>query len=266
MGLHDSSDSVSSRTTRTIARLPIASELQSSTGADGSIWHLLRDASLSAPSPEDYASRGRRDKAFEQLLPAAKPKHSPGIMLDREPLEHTSSSLSFAGNIALNYEQFAKEAAVLARQLKEGQDIQPGDRVALLLSNGATYAISLYAVASVGAIAVNLNHRLAAEELKKQLLDTNVSAIVTDDIFEKKLGDAIAGLSRPLSIFLSPMLTVNSTQGSSLQGAQRLTFWLAIQTMTQNSSPCILLKNLLQLAQLAVTIILSRIWHREISS
>ena len=222
MGLHGSSDSVSSRTTRSVARLPVASELQSSTGADGSIWHLLRDASLSAPSPEDNASRGRRDKAFEQLLPALKPKHSPGTMLDREPLEHTSSSPSFAENVSLNYEQFAKEAAVLAQQLKEGQDVQPGDRVALLLSNGATYAISLYAVASVGAIAVNLNHRLTAEELKKQLLDTKVSAIVTDDIFEKKLGVAIAGVSGTMSIFLSPMLSVNSTQGSSLQGAQRL--------------------------------------------
>jgi acyl transferase domain-containing protein/acyl-CoA synthetase (AMP-forming)/AMP-acid ligase II/acyl carrier protein len=248
MVLHDDPDSVSSRTSQaqSVARFPLPSGQQSSIAVDGSIWHLLRETAVSAPSLEDHASRGGCDRAFEQLLPAAKSIDNPGIAFDGDPMEHTTVSLSSTTeSIALNFEQFAKEAASLACQFKKDKNIQPGDRVALLLSNGATYAISLYAVASIGAIAVNLNSRLTAEEIETQLSDTKVSAIVTDDIFESKLGVPMATLTCPVSIFLSPLFTVKSIpvprystslgKDSSLQGAQRLKFHILARNIDEDA-------------------------------
>ena len=166
---------------------------------------------MSAPSLQDRASRGGRDRAFEQLLPAAKSINNPEIAVGGEHVEHTTVSLSSTTeSIALNFEQFAKEAASLACQFKKDKNIQPGDRVVLLLSNGATYAISLYAVASIGAIAVNLSTRLTAEEIESQLSGTKVSAIVTGDILESKLRVPMASFTCPVSIFLSPLFTVKS--------------------------------------------------------
>ncbi len=61
--------------------------------------------------------------------------------------------------------------------------IHPGDRVALLLANGAEFVESFYGVAKTGAIVVLLNWRLVADELEYLLNDSGATLLVFGDDF-----------------------------------------------------------------------------------
>jgi O-succinylbenzoate-CoA ligase len=56
--------------------------------------------------------------------------------------------------------------------------VRPGDRVALLLMNGAEFIESFFAVAKIGAIVVPLNWRLVADELAFILKDSGATVLV----------------------------------------------------------------------------------------
>lgn len=54
---------------------------------------------------------------------------------------------------------------------------EPGDRVGLLLHNSVEYCIAYFAAVRIGCVAVRLNFRLAAEELRFALTDSGVSIL-----------------------------------------------------------------------------------------
>ena len=57
-------------------------------------------------------------------------------------------------------------------------DLQPGDRVALMLPNILQYPIALFGVLQAGMVAVNVNPLYTARELQHQLQDSGATAIV----------------------------------------------------------------------------------------
>lgn len=61
--------------------------------------------------------------------------------------------------------------------------VKPGDRVALLMMNGAEFVETFYAAAKVGAANVPLNWRLVADELEFILKDSGTTVLVFDDSF-----------------------------------------------------------------------------------
>jgi acyl-CoA synthetase (AMP-forming)/AMP-acid ligase II len=67
--------------------------------------------------------------------------------------------------------------------------VRKGDRVALLLMNGAEYMESFFAVAKLGAINVPLNWRLVPEELAFILKDSGASVLIYGGEFQKQVVD-----------------------------------------------------------------------------
>ena len=61
--------------------------------------------------------------------------------------------------------------------------VKPGDRVALLMMNGAEFIESFFAVAKIGAVNVPLNWRLVADELEFILKDAGATVMLYDEGF-----------------------------------------------------------------------------------
>src|SRR5262249_17280131 len=66
-----------------------------------------------------------------------------------------------------------------AKAIAAGLDVEPGDRVAILLPNGWHYAVSYFGVQLAGAVAVLVNTRLAAPEIEYVLRDSGARLVIT---------------------------------------------------------------------------------------
>ena len=89
-----------------------------------------------------------------------------------------------AGGRRLSYRQLNERANQVAHALiKDG--VKPGDRVALLLMNGAEFIETFYAAGKIGAVNVPLNWRLVADELEFILKDSGATVLIFDESFAK---------------------------------------------------------------------------------
>ena len=74
-----------------------------------------------------------------------------------------------SGQKSLTFEAVHRKAQTIGKGIKAYANIQPGDRIALLMPTGLPYALTLLALMRAGALAVPLNVRLAPPELQWQL-------------------------------------------------------------------------------------------------
>ena len=91
----------------------------------------------------------------------------------------------------LSYAQLADWSVRLARGLVAG-GVQPGDRLALFLPNGAELIAARFAAARAGAVAVPISFRLHSRELGQLLTLSEASALITMEVFREI--DAMAAL------------------------------------------------------------------------
>ena len=77
----------------------------------------------------------------------------------------------------LSFSELDRRAEGTARKLA-GFGVSPGSRVALLLRNGADFAVLTHALPRLGAVMVPLNTRLAAPELAWQITDSRASVLI----------------------------------------------------------------------------------------
>lgn len=75
------------------------------------------------------------------------------------------------------FAEMHREVESVTPLLRE-RDLRQGDRVALLLPNGAHFVWTVHAVARVGAVSVPLNLRLTSREMAAQIEDAEVSLLV----------------------------------------------------------------------------------------
>lgn len=85
-----------------------------------------------------------------------------------------------AGERRMTYAELNAAASALARHLHE-LGVERGDRVALLLPNGAEAAVAVYGVLRAGAAFTPLNPTIKADKLAYVLRDCEAVAIITDD-------------------------------------------------------------------------------------
>ena len=76
-----------------------------------------------------------------------------------------------------------------AADVFRGLGVRPGERVALLLMNGAEFVESFFALAKIGAVIVPLNWRLVPDELAFILKDSGARVLVYDGEFQKCVRD-----------------------------------------------------------------------------
>jgi O-succinylbenzoate-CoA ligase len=71
--------------------------------------------------------------------------------------------------------------------------VAKGDRVGLLLMNGAEYVESFFAIAKLGAVVVPLNWRLVADELAFILRDSGATVVIYDGAFREVVAELHRG-------------------------------------------------------------------------
>jgi len=82
---------------------------------------------------------------------------------------------------ALTYREFVAECRTMAANLQGDAGLRPGDRVALLLSNGVSFAVSVIAAQMAGAIVVPLNTKLRAKEVEFEIKDSEPKVLLVDE-------------------------------------------------------------------------------------
>jgi acyl-CoA synthetase (AMP-forming)/AMP-acid ligase II len=86
------------------------------------------------------------------------------------------------GGRRLSFRELNARCNRVAHALR-GAGVRHGDRVALLLMNGAEFIESFLAVAKIGAVNVPLNWRLLADELEFILKDSGATVLLYADHF-----------------------------------------------------------------------------------
>jgi len=90
----------------------------------------------------------------------------------------------FIGNYKLTYDRLLKKVDTLARFL-ELSDIKKGDKVAIFMQNTKEFAISLFAITKIGAVAVPINTFLKEEEVAYILNDCDAKMLMASSQLKK---------------------------------------------------------------------------------
>lgn len=127
------------------------------------------------------------------LHPAARPRDfSIDIFLRANAAMHRDREALIDGEQRLTWGELDARVEAAAHWLA-AKGIAPGDRVALLLTDGAPFVTILLACARIGAIAVLLNWRLAPAELAWIAGNAEPSLIFVNPRFEALLENSAAG-------------------------------------------------------------------------
>lgn len=91
----------------------------------------------------------------------------------------------------LTYRGLEQQSRAFAAYLQHDLQLQPGDRVALMMPNLLQYPIALFGVLRAGLIAVNVNPLYTPRELEHQLKDSGAKAIVIVSNFAHTLEQVV---------------------------------------------------------------------------
>jgi len=105
-----------------------------------------------------------------------------GEMIARNGRKFPDKEAVIFGDTRLTYRQFDARINRLAHALMD-IGIKKGEHVAILMFNCHQYLESYFALAKIGAVAVPLNFRLHAEELKYIVNSADAVALITDTAF-----------------------------------------------------------------------------------
>jgi fatty-acyl-CoA synthase len=106
---------------------------------------------------------------------------------------------------AVTYRELAADILALAQKFKE-IGITPGDRVAILDVDSIAYLESLYALASMGAVAVPLNYRQRVPELRYQIGHSGARLLLAGERYRESAEALRSDLAlgwRPIEAFVS---------------------------------------------------------------
>lgn len=107
------------------------------------------------------------------------------ILQDTAAKYPTKNALSFYGK-KFSYDQLQSSARTFASALQQNQ-VQKGDRVAIMLPNCPQYVISYYGILTVGAIVTQVNPMSVEREIEYILKDSGAETLVVLDAFYPKV-------------------------------------------------------------------------------
>ena len=85
--------------------------------------------------------------------------------------------------VAISFEEVERLSRHFAAYLQSGTNLQPGDRVAIMLPNLLQYPVVTFGILRAGMVVVNVNPLYTARELEHQLVDSGAKAIVVLENF-----------------------------------------------------------------------------------
>jgi acyl-CoA synthetase (AMP-forming)/AMP-acid ligase II len=105
----------------------------------------------------------------------------PQVLRDRIQL-HPDRVVQIDGDDRMTYSEFGKNVQALASGLL-GLGVKPGEKVAMVLPDGNTFPVAMYAIIQMGGVSVGLNPILKPDEFKHIFSDSeSVAVIVSDNI------------------------------------------------------------------------------------
>ncbi|MFC1877550.1 class I adenylate-forming enzyme family protein [Thermodesulfobacteriota bacterium] len=144
--------------------------------------------------------------------------------LIHEFLEHSAER--YPDKIALihedtraTYAEINTQANHLAQHLMDS-NVNPGNRVIIILENSLNYVISYYGILKAGAVAVPLSTDLKPDNLNPLLAELEPAAIITNDRFDRLIKATDQALIRNIKIkiqdfnFINNSISTKNTDGS----------------------------------------------------
>nr|WP_295466290.1 AMP-binding protein [Mesorhizobium sp.] len=110
------------------------------------------------------------------------------------------AALLHGADVVANYAQFAGRAADRGSALASRFRVQPGDRVALYMSNRTEYLESLYATWWIGAVAVPINRKLHVNEAAWIVGNAGAKIVLADEDDLAELGSAVGARIQVLAV------------------------------------------------------------------
>src|SRR5699024_2211511 len=95
----------------------------------------------------------------------------------------------------LTYRELERKSTHFAAFLQHDLGLVKGDRVALMMPNLLQYPIALFGILRAGMVAVNVNPMYTARELRHQLQDAGVKAIVIVENFAATLAQIVGDVT-----------------------------------------------------------------------
>ena len=134
---------------------------------------------------------------------------------------------------SLSYAALEQRSALIARGLM-ARGVGKGSRVGFIFGNGPGFAVMLFAIARIGAIAVPISTMIRANELVRVLRQSDISGLIVQRTFlgndyVERLCDALPGLSESgpeLRLARVPFLRWMVSTGEGLPGSVRPMDWL----------------------------------------
>ena len=118
-------------------------------------------------------------------------------VLEHHAIRSPDTPLAIFGAETVTYGEMASRAAASAGGLQE-RGVGAGDVVALLSYNSTEFLETIFAANSLGAIAMPINWRLAAPEVRYILDHSEARALVCDEELVDVANDATKDMERPL--------------------------------------------------------------------
>jgi len=115
-------------------------------------------------------------------------------VLEHHAARTPDKPLAVCGPVTVSYAGMAERASMLAAGLHE-RGVAAGDVVGLLSYNCTEFLEAVFAANYLGAIAMPINWRLAAPEVRYILEHSDARALVCDDALVGLAGDAAAGMA-----------------------------------------------------------------------
>lgn len=134
-------------------------------------------------------------EGYNELVFADRPKNV-AELLANTVTKYGDQEGIISGDSRLTYKQFASLVNNASSGLYHKYGIRKGDRVALMLGNELEFAISFFALAKIGAIAVPLNTAYKGEEIVFQLNDSGSIMLITDPEFRDVIAEVRSEISR----------------------------------------------------------------------
>jgi long-chain acyl-CoA synthetase len=137
------------------------------------------------------------DKIWLKNYPAGVPHdvdpdqyRSAAHLLEEAMRKHAASPFSVCMERWMSYGELDRHSAALGAWL-QGQGLEPGARVAIMLPNVPQFAVTMAAVLRAGYTCVNVNPLYTARELEHQLKDSGATAIVILENFAHTLAEVV---------------------------------------------------------------------------
>ncbi len=167
----------------------------------------------------------RQARTFPQLVRAAAVAHGDAVAITL-----TGPTLPDA---AASFVELERRSAVLARGLV-ARGVGKGGRIGFLYGNGPDFAVTLAAIARIGAVAIPLSTLLKAGELVRVLCQSDLTGLIVQRSllghdYAARLAEALPGLAQSspdLRLPAAPYLRWIVSTGADLTSAIRDLTWL----------------------------------------